>query len=93
MSAPTESKAGAAPTRTRRNAANMPPAAHLPLPSFELTTDEMASAVRMFSAFRLTEQEASKRCLTACLNLAEEMAKMRPRHVAPRLRLISGGAK
>jgi len=63
------------------------------LHKFELTDDEMTNAVRMFRAFRLMEQETSKRCLWTCVNLAEEMAKKRPLHVTPRLRLISGGAK
>jgi len=60
---------------------------------FELTAEEMALAIRMFGAMREIEEVMADTARRTFLRAVEELAVTRPRRPAPRLRLVSGGAK
>jgi len=75
---------GSAPQTGRPTAVRQPP--------FELTGEEMALAVRFFTARRRADEESATEIASCLIEVMEDIAEEYPRHV-PRLRLVSGGAK
>lgn len=73
--------------RPSGNAGNAQP------PACELTADEMALAVRYFSAIRRVEQKMADEANRMFVLAAENLAEQYPRHVRPALRLVGRGAK
>src|SRR5471032_2524639 len=75
---------GSAPQTGRPAAGRQPP--------FELTDEEMALAVRFFTAHRRMEEEHAAEIASCLVETMEDIAEKHPRHV-PRLRLVFLGAK
>ena len=64
-----------------------------PQPGLGLTIEETLWAVRYFSAMRRVEQKMADEANGMFVRSAESLAKEYPRHTAPRLRLVTGGAR
>lgn len=90
MNAPVDIKANA-PKRQRR-ATKAPLVLAASQPAFELTAEEMAWAVRFFSACRRMNYEARRNCLIVA-GVAETMAINYPSRPSAKLRLVGGGTK
>lgn len=75
-------------TNSRKSAATGRPTA-VPQPAFELTADEMAWAVRFFSACRRMSDESRKGCMIF-VDVAENAASRVPLHPVAKLRLVGG---
>ena len=64
----------------------------VPQPAFEMTAEELALAIRFFSACRRMSDGARRNCLIFA-DVAEAMAEKSPLRPAAKLRLVGGGAK
>lgn len=61
--------------------------------ALELTAEEVSWVIRYFSAIRRVEQKMADEANSMFVRAAEGLAEQHPRHTAPRLRLVTGGAK
>ena len=68
-------------------------AGHAQPPVPELTAEELSWAKRYFSAVRQVDQSMVHDMTDMVVRGAELLAEEYPRHTAPRLRLVTGGAK